>query len=152
MSDASSPSAGPPTPVEDQFQQLLDSLQSNIGRYVAFILTPLLLPLVGAGALWLQNQIGFDIQSIGGTPAVVGFIVSTVGGLAAVLVTWLRNRGNHEKAAVEALTLLKAGEDSARSIASGGDVAEPGPVPEGGEYPLVAPSPDRTFPDVPEPS
>jgi hypothetical protein len=102
---------GLPPPVADQFQALLDSLQSNVGRYVAFVLTPILLPLVGAAAYWLQDVAGVDLQA---DPAVVtAYIVAVVGGLAGVLITWMRNRGNHERAAVETLTVLKAGEDAA---------------------------------------
>lgn len=117
MATPSNPPAPPNT--QDVFQGLLDSLQSNVGRYVTFVLTPLLLPLVGAGGLWLQDKIGFDIQTVGGVAGVVGFVVSVVGGTAAAIVTWLRNRGNHEKAAVEAVTVLKAGEDAVASAVGG---------------------------------
>lgn len=126
MSDTSNPGAPPPTLVDDQFEGLLDGLQSNIGRYVTFVLTPLLLPLVGAGGLWLQSKIGFDIQQYGGAPAVVGFIVSTVAGTAGAILLWLRNRGNHERGAVESLVLLKAGQDAATSAAAN---PVPAPVP-----------------------
>jgi uncharacterized membrane protein YeaQ/YmgE (transglycosylase-associated protein family) len=112
VSDQSNP--GAPPPVDDEFRSLLDSLQSNIGRYVAFLLTPLLLPLVGAAAFWLQDALGVDMDPV----AVTGFLVAVVGGLAAVLVTWLRNRGGHERAAAETLALLKAGQDAVAAGAS----------------------------------
>jgi hypothetical protein len=101
--------ASVPSPVEDAWSQVMDLLQSNIGRWVTFILTPILLPLVGAAAYWLQDVVGVNLKA---DPAVVtAYIVAVVGGLAAMVVTWLRNRGNHERQALEALTVMKAGED-----------------------------------------
>jgi hypothetical protein len=146
------PNPVPVPAVEDTFQGLLDTLQSNIGRYVAFVLTPILLPLVGATAVWAQDKIGLDIQAYGGVPAVVGFIVSVVAGTAAVLLTWLRNRGKFEVQAAESATLLKAGEDA---LASSGRVTSGGvaitPVATGEEYggggvvTGASVSPDRSF-------
>lgn len=142
MSDpTSNPGVSPG--VEDQFQALLDSLQSNVGRYVAFVLTPILLPVTGAVALWAQDKIGVDVQQYGGVAAVVGFEVTVVGGAAGALITWLRNRGNHERAAVETLTLLKAGEDVA-AVSSGGVTVSPGEYVKG-QNTIQQVSPDRDW-------
>lgn len=158
MSDPTSPGSPPPR-VDDEFHALLDTLQSNIGRWVAFVLTPLLLPLVGALAFWLQDALGVDMDPV----AVTGFIVSVVGGLAAVLLIWLRNRGQYENSAVETLTLLKAGQDTVANapapepptaVATTGDVVITA-VGEGEEFgaattyqPPNAPSPDYRPGDV----
>jgi cell division inhibitor SulA len=102
----SPPNAGITGQLDDVLAVLLTSLQSNVGRYVAFILTPILLPLVGAAAYWLQNVVGIDMQDH--VAAVTAFIVATVGGLAGVIITWLRNRGLHETAAAETVNAALA--------------------------------------------
>lgn len=86
-----------PGGVDDAVNELLKSLQSNIGRWVTFAITPILLPVVGAVAFWLQDKLGIDLQA--DPAAVTAYIATTVGGVAVVLVTWLRNRGKHEVAA-----------------------------------------------------
>jgi uncharacterized membrane protein YeaQ/YmgE (transglycosylase-associated protein family) len=162
MSDPTNP--GAPPRVEDEFSRLLDTLQSNVGRYVAFLLTPILLPLVGAVAFWLQDALGVDMDPV----AVTGFLVAVIGGLAAVLVTWLRNRGKFESAAAETLTLLKAAQDTVAAapapsegpptaVATTGDVVIQR-VGDGEEYADVGAasleeygepvSPDRSFGDA----
>jgi uncharacterized membrane protein YeaQ/YmgE (transglycosylase-associated protein family) len=155
MSDPTNP--GAPPRVEDEFSRLLDTLQSNVGRYVAFLLTPILLPLVGAVAFWLQDALGVDMDPV----AVTGFLVAVIGGLAAVLVTWLRNRGKFESAAAETLTLLKAAqapsEGPPTAVATTGDVVIQR-VGDGEEYADVGAasleeygepvSPDRSFGDA----
>lgn len=90
-----------PSP-EDALQSLLQGLQSNIGRWVAGVLTPIALPVVGGLAFWLQGKLGIDMDPIEAT----AFIVTVVGGLAATAVTWLLNRGKHEVAAVDAIHAL----------------------------------------------
>lgn len=46
-------------------------IEKYIGRIVAFVLTPMLLPLVGAAAVWAQDALGVDLNA----GQVTGFVV-----------------------------------------------------------------------------
>lgn len=80
-------------------------LDNYIGRIVAFVLTPILLPLMGVLAFWLQ-----DVAGVGMDPEVAtGFVVSVVVGLALAVWQWLKNRGNWETQAENVLASLDPG-------------------------------------------
>lgn len=81
------------------------ALQSYIGRIVAFVLTPILLPAVGAISVWMQNSIGIDLP----VEAVVGYTISTTIGVALVIYKWLENRGRFEIAAAQVVKLHDEG-------------------------------------------
>jgi hypothetical protein len=67
----------------------LDWLNSTFARTVALKLTPVLLPVLGAIAVWLQDAIGINMD-----PAVAAaFVVSVVIGTAATIVVYVRNHG-----------------------------------------------------------
>jgi hypothetical protein len=103
--------------------QLDDVVRSNIGRIVAFVLTPLLLPLVAVGTAWLQRVIGVGLD-----PAeVVGVVVATTTGVAAVAYKWLHNRGEFERLVLEVHKLYDAGKE----LAPGDPVGEDPVVPPG---------------------
>jgi sulfite exporter TauE/SafE len=87
-----------------------DVVTNNVGRIVAFVLTPILLPGVGAVAFWLQNVIGIDLQQY--TAVAVGFVVSVVTGCALVAYKWLENRGAWEKGVAELEALYHAGQQA----------------------------------------
>jgi hypothetical protein len=80
-------------------------LDNYIGRIVAFVLTPILLPLMGALAFWLQDVAGVDMDP----EVATGFVVSVVVGLALAVWQWLKNRGNWETQAENVLASLDAG-------------------------------------------
>lgn len=80
-------------PVPDRQTELadaaLDWLNSTFARTVALKLTPVLLPVLGAAAVWVQDAIGIDMD-----PAVAAaYVVSVVVGLAAVVTVYVRNHG-----------------------------------------------------------
>jgi len=81
------------------------ALKSQIGRVVAFVLTPVLLPIVGAVSVWAQDAVGINLDPT----AVVAYVVAVVGGCALVAFKWLENRGRFELVAVEAQKLHDAG-------------------------------------------
>lgn len=99
-----SPSPGSPS--------LLDTvINNNIGRVVAFIVTPILLPLVGAGSFWLQDAIGIDLQQY--TGAAIAFVVAVIVGVALAIFKWLEGLGLWQKAIAELHTLYEAGRQAA---------------------------------------
>lgn len=97
-----------------------DAVTSQIGRVVAFVVTPVLLPVLGALAVWLQDKVGINMD-----PAVlVGFVVSVVAGTAALAYKWLHNRGEYEKVVLELHKLYEAGavlvdKNAAQALPSG---------------------------------
>jgi uncharacterized membrane protein YeaQ/YmgE (transglycosylase-associated protein family) len=88
------------------------AITSYIGRIVAFVLTPLLLPITAVVANWLQDALGVNLN--GG--ALAAFLVSVVVGVALAIWQWLRGRVQWERLATELVHLRETG-DSA--IASG---------------------------------
>jgi len=81
------------------------ALRSHVGRIVAFVLTPILLPLVGAGSVWAQDAIGVNLDP----NEVVAYVVAVVAGCALVAFKWLENRGRFELVAAETQKLHDAG-------------------------------------------
>lgn len=124
--------------LDEALNGLLDALQSNIGRIVAFVLTPILVPVVTALAVWLQNIVGVDLQSH--TAALVAYIVGVAGAQAGSIIVWLRNRGHFEVAAVEHAAAIKTGEDAIAVSAARGEAR--GSAASGG---VSGVSPDRDF-------
>ncbi len=74
-----------------------EAFESNVGRIVAFVLAPILLPVAATFAAWAQNAVGVDLHP----DAVVALVVSTVVGLAAVVYKWISNRGQYERLLAE---------------------------------------------------
>lgn len=65
---------------------------SNISRWVAFLLGPLALIVGGFVAVKAKQWFGYDLDPAEATAYFVGII----GGIAGLVVTWLRNRGKYE--------------------------------------------------------
>lgn len=85
-----------------------DSVAKNqIGKIVAFVLTPILLPLVGNVANWVQDVLGLDLSGADLT----AYIVSVIAGVALVAYQWLRNRGRWEVAAAELARVKRMGDE-----------------------------------------
>jgi hypothetical protein len=82
-----------------------DAIRSNIGRVVAFVLTPILLPVTTIVANWLQDAAGLDLN--GGDLA--AYLVAIAVGVALAAFQWLRNRGEWERATMEVHKLYDAG-------------------------------------------
>lgn len=117
MSDQTIPAQIPG--VDDAVNQLLGAVQSNIGRIVALFI-PIITAVVTAGAFWLQNVIGIDVQHyVGGA---VAFIVLIGTSVLASGITWLRNRGKHEVVVAENVVTLAAAQQEvqAQLLAGGG--------------------------------
>lgn len=92
-------------PVVDEVDSVVTS---QIGKIVAFVLTPILLPLVGSGAAWAQDILGVNLNST----EVTGLVVSVVVGVALLAWQWLKNRGAWERAVVETSALAAAGQEN----------------------------------------
>jgi hypothetical protein len=135
---------------------ILDALESNIGRIVA-ALTPILTAIVVAGAYWLQDVIGVDMQQH--VEGLVAFLTLVGGSALAAAVTWLRNRGNWEKQVMETAALTQLGSEEALAaearLESSGGVSNrsTGRVPQydmldsGPEEAAGNPGEDPTIPD-----
>lgn len=72
-------------------------LESNIGRIVAGLVLPLLLPITGAFAAWLQDAAGVDLDGA----ALASYVAAVVVGVALAGYKWLANRGEFEQAVVQ---------------------------------------------------
>lgn len=94
-------------------------VNNNIGRIVAFVLTPILIPTATAVAAWLQDALGINLSGA----ELTAYVVAVAAGLSVIAATWLRNRGQWEIAQAE---LIKLHELGAQEIArSGGDPVVP---------------------------
>lgn len=80
-------------------------LTNYIGRVVAFVLTPLLLPLAATVAVWIQDVLGIDLDG----SQLTGYVIAVVTGVALAAFQWLRNRGLWEQAQLELAKLEAAG-------------------------------------------
>lgn len=80
-------------------------LTAYIGRVVAFVLTPILLPIAATVAVWIQDVLGIDLHG----DQLTAYVISVVVGVALAAVQWLRNRGVWEKAVLELQKLEAAG-------------------------------------------
>ena len=76
-----------------------------ISRIVAFVVTPILLPIATAVAAWLQDAVGIDLSG----DQLTAYVVAIAAGLALTAATWLRNRGKWEVAHAELIKLYELG-------------------------------------------
>jgi hypothetical protein len=150
------------TPIPDRETELtdaaLDWLNSDFARKVALMLTPVLLPVLGALAFWLEDSIGIDMDPAEAT----GFVVAVVLGAAAVIYAFVVNHGKGAaqlgQSALELASLYEAGrselaKDEAAGTAIGdeGSTYYYGPGSELGERPDTAPEEAGAKPDEPPP-
>lgn len=68
-------------------------IQSQIGRIVAFVLTPILLPVSASVATWIQDIAGLDLDGADLT----AYVVAVVAGVTVAVYKWLSNRGEWER-------------------------------------------------------
>jgi hypothetical protein len=126
---------------------LLTTVQSNAGRIVALGI-PFLTAIITAGAVWLQNVIGIDMQKH--VPEIVAFIVMVATSALASGVVWLRNKGHFEAAAAVGLTNLHLTvlDHANRALPPASPAAPPAPQgqPVGGSWDDPIVSPDRERP------
>jgi hypothetical protein len=73
---------------------------SNISRWIAFLVSPLVLLVAGFIALKAKQWFNVDVSSQDVAAYVFGIILS----LGAILTTWLHNRGKHEIAKATGLS------------------------------------------------
>jgi hypothetical protein len=94
-------------PVPDRATELadvaLDWINSNVARNVALKLTPLLLPVLGGAAVWLQDALGINMDPAEAT----AFVVAVVLGAAATATTWVRNHGRGAAQLAQAMLELE---------------------------------------------
>jgi hypothetical protein len=79
----------PPARAAELSDAALDWLHSTFARKVALYLAPVLLPVIGALAFWLEDKVGIDMDPAEAT----GFVVAVVLGLAGVLIAFVLNHG-----------------------------------------------------------
>ena len=93
--------ANTPAPLPDPTQTLPDALagtiKSVVPKAVAFVLTPLLLPIAGAVSFWLQKKVGIKMDPAEAT----GFVTSIVAGAGLVAYKWLEGRAAYDKTILE---------------------------------------------------
>lgn len=73
---------------------MLDIANSYVAKIVAFVLTPVLLPVAGVVANWAQDALGLNLD---GTE-LTAYVVSVIVGLALVVMQYLRGRAEWEVA------------------------------------------------------
>jgi hypothetical protein len=117
--------------VSNDLKAVLDqAMTSTISRFVA-ALVPVLASVLGAGAYWLQNVAGINLQA---HVAVAAAFVGTV--VLGVLMTgwkWLEGRALFEKTATELAALYHLGQDHVD------DTPKYVEAPKGVEVPTVPP-------------
>jgi len=75
--------------------EMVKALSSQIGRVVAFVLTPLLTAVLVPLAVWLQKELGVHLDTV----ETVGYIVGLAAAITGGAVTWLVGRWKFEQAA-----------------------------------------------------
>jgi hypothetical protein len=99
-----------------------DAVKSQIGKVVAFVLTPILLPLAGIVANWAQDALGLDLNGADLT----AYVVAVVAGVALGAWQWLRNRSEWEKAVLLTRQVHEAGAAYTGTATTGVTVSPPG--------------------------
>lgn len=84
---------------------MLDIANSQIAKIVAFVLTPILLPVAGVAANWAQDVLGLNLDGA----ELTAYVVSVVVGLALVVMQWLRGRAEWEVAVTKVQELHDRG-------------------------------------------
>lgn len=106
----------PPARANELMDLAIDWLHSKLGRTVALILTPVLLPIVGAFTFWLQDKLGINMDPAEAT----AYIIAVVIGAAGVVFAWVRNHGQGAarlgQAALELEQLYKAGREELERV------------------------------------
>lgn len=99
-----------------------------ISRIVAFVLTPILLPLAASVANWLQDVLGLNLAGADLT----AFVIAVVVGAALTAFQWLRGRVKWEVALAELEHLKSLGNDAlATGVAAGRNPSDVPVVPPG---------------------
>lgn len=99
-----------------------------ISRIVAFVLTPILLPVAASVANWLQDVLGLDLDGADLT----AFVVAVVVGAALTAFQWLRGRVRWEVALAELEHIKSLGNDAlATGVLEGRKPADAPVVPPG---------------------
>lgn len=102
----------------------LESLENNyISRIVAFVVTPILVPGAAAVAAWLQDAIGINLSGA----QLTAYVVAVAAGVAIGCATWLRNRGEWEKAQAELIKLYDLGSTALTGTAGSFEVTSSTP-------------------------
>jgi hypothetical protein len=102
----------------------LDWVNSTFARTVALKLTPILLPILGAAAFWLEDTIG-----IGMDPAVAAaFVVSVVIGLAGVVTAYVFNHGRGAAVIGQSALELEKLYEAGRAAVANDQVGQPEPA------------------------
>lgn len=73
---------------------------SNISRWIAFLLGPLAILVGGFVAIKAKSWFNYDLEPAEAT----AYILGIVGGIAGLFVTWLHNRGKNEIAKTTGLS------------------------------------------------
>lgn len=73
--------------------------QSNISRWVTFLLTPLILLAAGFVSVKAKSWFNYDLSPV----EAAAYFVTIIGGIAAVIWKWVHNRGLHELASATGL-------------------------------------------------
>jgi len=108
VTTGSSAPARAPTGGGGSFRQKVnDAMQSLIGRVVAGIVVPVVLPLATSLAYGIQKWLHFKLT--GG--ALAGYLGTIAGGIAITAYKWLENRGAWERAVLDVAHVYETGED-----------------------------------------
>jgi hypothetical protein len=103
---AAVPPAPPAPPAPDPFKRTVDNaIESQIGKIVAGVVIPLVLPLGTSLAYGLQKW--FGIHLTGAT--LTGYLAAIAAGIAITGYKWLENRGSWERAVLEVAHFYDAG-------------------------------------------
>lgn len=122
-------------PAPDRATELTDSaldwLRSTFARTVALRLTPVLLPVLGAVSLWLQDAVGINMD-----PTVAAaFVIAVIFGTAGPISMYVRNHGRGAallgQSALELEKLYEAGRGELdRAGVAGARAEETGATPD----------------------
>jgi membrane protease YdiL (CAAX protease family) len=72
-------------PIQPEVNPLIEMY---ISRIVAFVLTPILMPVAAIVANWLQDAVGINLS--GGD--LTAYLIAVIAGVGIVAWQWLRNR------------------------------------------------------------
>lgn len=89
----------------DSFKVIEKAIASKITRKVTFLIVPILLPLTGAVALWLQKTIGLNLDGA----EIASYLVTAIFGLAFTIGKWVEGRYHFEAKAAEVVGQIDVG-------------------------------------------
>lgn len=103
--DAQGGGAAIPPELEAELTKINTGIGQYVSRAVAFVVTPLLLPLMTSLAYGIQKWFGLNLDAA----QLTGYLAAIAGGIGLTAYKWIANRGEWERTVLQLSQWYKFG-------------------------------------------